>query len=90
MEDIDRKKGLYGREVFLFTDNMVSEIISVAGSSGAETLYDLVVQLHCLCMRYMFQVIFIHVAGTRIIGQGTNVISRVRLYEGVVNVKPML
>ena len=51
LEDIGRKKRLYGREVFLCTDNMVSDWIAVAGYSRAETLYDLVVGLHCLCMR---------------------------------------
>ena len=85
MEDIVRNKGLDGREVLLYTDNMVSEIIAEAGSSRTENLYDLVVQLHCLCMRYRCQFIFIHVAGIRMIGQETDGLYRGRLYEGAMN-----
>ena len=52
LEDISSKKGLDGREVFLCTYNMVSDIIAAEGSSRAENLYDLVVRIHCWCMRY--------------------------------------
>ena len=48
LEDLGRKEGLYGREIFLCTDNMVSDSIAVAGSSRSENPYDLVVRLHCL------------------------------------------
>ena len=41
-------------------------------------------------MRYRYQVRFIHVSGTRMIGQGTDRLSRGRLYEGVTNVKYIL
>ena len=90
MEDLGRNKGLYGREVFLCTDKMVSERISVEESSRAENLYDLVVRLHCLCMRYMCHVRFIHVDGTWMIGQITDGLSRGSFYEGVMNSKHML
>ena len=69
---------------------MVSESIYAAGLSRAETIYDLVVQIHCLCMRYRCQIIFIHVAGMRIIGHGTDGLSRDSFYKGVMNGKPML
>ena len=69
---------------------MVSESIAAAGSSRAENLYELLVQLHCLCMRRRCQVVFIHVSETQIIGQGTDGFSRVSFYEGVMNVKPIL
>ena len=69
---------------------MVSEIIYTEGSSRAETLYDLVVQIHCLCMRYRCQVRFIYVAGMRMIGQGTDGLSRGSFYKGVMNGKTML
>ena len=89
-EDLVRKKGLDVSEILLCNDNMVSEIIAAAGSLRSETLYDLVIRLHCFCMRYRCQVRFIHVAGSRMIGQGTNGLSRGSLYEGVINIKPML
>ena len=90
LEDIGSNKGLYGREFFLCTNNMVSESIAMSGSSRLETLYDLVVQLHCFSIRYTCQVRFIHVSGMRMIGQRTDVLSRGSLYKGVMKVKPML
>ena len=69
---------------------MVSYSITVAGSSRSENIYDLVVRLHCLCMRYRYQVRFVHVSGTGMIGQGTDGLSRSSLYEEVMNGKPML
>ena len=53
-------------------------------------IYDLVVQIHCLCMRYRCHVRFIHVSGTRMIGYGTKGLSRGSLYEGVMNGKLVL
>ena len=76
LEDLGREKGLDGREVFLCTNNMVSDSIATAGSSRLETIYDLVVQIHCFLIRYMCQIRFIHVAGTRMIDQGTDGLSR--------------
>ena len=69
---------------------MVSEIIYAAGSLRLEIISHLVMQLHCLCMRYMCQVRFIHVSGNRMIGQGNDRLSRGSLYEGVMNGKPLL
>ena len=41
-------------------------------------------------MRYKCQVRFVHVSGTGVIGQGTDGLSRVTLYERVMNRKCML
>ena len=84
LKDLGSNKEIDGREVFLCTNNMVSESIAAAGSSREETLYDLV------CMRYRCKVRYINVNVTRIIGQGTNGISRGIFYKGVMNVKTML
>ena len=43
LKDLGRKKGLDGSEVFICTDNMVSESIAVLGSSRSEIIFDLVV-----------------------------------------------
>ena len=43
LEYLGRKKGLDGSEVFICTDNMVSESIAVLGSSRSEIICDLVV-----------------------------------------------
>ena len=69
---------------------MVSDSIDAIGLLMSETIYDLVVRLHFLCMRYRCQVRFIHISGTWIIGQGTNGLYRGILYERVMNGKTML
>ena len=84
LKDLGSNKEIDGREVFLCTNNMVSESIAAAGSSREETLYDLV------CMRYRCKVRYIDVNVMRMIGQGTNGISRGIFYKGVMNVKTML
>ena len=76
LEEVWRKGNLQGKEVFLCTDNMVSESIPASGSSKSEALFDLVARLHCLSMCFKCNVRFIHVAGTRMIIQGTDGISR--------------
>ena len=91
LEALGREGKLNGKEIFIFTDNMVSESIAAAGSSTSELLYDLVVRLvACLGMRFRCSVQFIHVAGTRMIKQGSDGLSRGDLYEGVMSGKPML
>ena len=91
LEKLGREGKLSGKEIFIFTDNMVSESIAAAGSSASELLYDLVVRLvACLGMRFRCSVQFIHVAGTRMIKQGSDGLSRGDLYEGVMSGKPML
>ena len=90
LEDLGRKKGIDGRDIFLCTYYMVSKSIAMTGLSRSETIYDLVVRLHYLCMRYRCKVRFIHISGTQMIGQGTDRLSRGRFYEGVMNSKTML
>ena len=67
---------LAGREVFLFTDNSVSESIAAKGSSSSPKLYQLVVRFFRLEMKYLCKLEIIHVAGTRMIAQGTDGLSR--------------
>ena len=75
---------LVGREVFLFTDNTVSESVAAKGSSASPKLYELVVRLYRLEMKYLCKIDMIHVAGTRMIEQGTDGLSRGDMYEGVM------
>ena len=68
---------LVGKEIFfVFTDNMVSESFASTGSSSSEQLYDLVVRLvMCLGMCFRCSIHFIHVAGLRMIVQGSDGLS---------------
>ena len=90
LEDMGAQGDLEGREIFLFTDNMVSESIAAKGSSKQSTLYDLIVRLYKLEMTYCCKITFVHVAGTRMIRQGTDGLSRGDLVEGVMRGESML
>ena len=91
LESLGLEGKLAGKEIFIFTDNMVSESVASAGSSSSEQLYDLVVRLvGCLGMRFRCSVHFIHVAGSRMIAQGSDGLSRGDLYEGVMSGKSLL
>ena len=81
---------LIGREVFLFTNNSVSESIAAEGSSLSPNLYDLVVRFYQLEMKYLCKLEVVHVTGTRMIDQGIDGLSRGDMYEGVMAGSSML
>ena len=81
---------LKGKEIFLFTDNSTTEHIARKGSSTSPILFDLVVRLYLLEMKFQCSVRCTHVAGTRMIYQGTDGLSRGDLLEGVMKGKSML
>jgi hypothetical protein len=72
LETKGAKGELTGKEVFIFTDNTTAESISHKGSSSAPLLFDIVVRLTCLAMKYQCSVEIIHVSGKRMIAQGTD------------------
>ena len=63
-------------EVFLMTDNTVAEAAFYKGTSSNKYLFELVVILRLLEMRAGAKFWLIHVAGTRMIEQGTDGLSR--------------
>ena len=81
---------LKGKEIFVFTDNSTAESIAAKGSSTSPLLYELVTRLFQLSMKFLCSVNIIHVAGTRMIAQGTDGLSRGDLLEGVLNGRSML
>ena len=84
LEEVGKKGNLQGKEVFLCTDNMVSDIIAASACSKSEALFDFVVRLHCMKMRFKYNVRFIHVAGTWMIIQGTDGLYRGDMYEVII------
>ena len=76
--------------VFLFTDNSTTESAWYKGSSSSKTLLELVIRLKELETHYSMTINLIHVAGTRMIDQGTDGISRGSLTEGVMEGRNML
>jgi hypothetical protein len=83
LELMGQRGELEGFELFLFTDNSVSESVAFKGNSSAELLFELVLRLHNLEMKFMCKINIIHVAGTRMIEQGTDGLSRGDMLEGV-------
>ena len=81
---------LEGKEVYVFTDNEVSEAAYYNGSSKCEELFNQVLRLRKLEMSCHTRIILSHVAGTRMQEQGTDGLSRGNLSTGVMNGKAML
>ena len=90
LEAMGKRGDLEGREVFLFTDNMVSESIASRGSSTSKALFELIVKVYILEMNFQCRIQFIHVAGTRMIASGVDGLSRGDMYEGVMKGISML
>ncbi len=72
-------------EVFMFTDNSAVESCVAGGSSSSPKLLSLVVRLQALSMRVGFKINVFHIAGTRMIAQGTDGVSRGFLGQGVMD-----
>jgi hypothetical protein len=74
---------LEGSELFLFTDNSTVEAALYKGNSTSPKLFSLIVRLRKLELEFGAKILVVHVAGTRMIAQGTDGVSRGQLKEGV-------
>ena len=83
MEDAGHKGWLRGASVLLATDNSVVERALYKGNSTSKKLFKLVLRFKSLELEYGCKILVTHVAGTRMISQGTDGISRGRLNQGV-------
>lgn len=81
---------LCGGELWLFTDNSTAESCIHKGSSSSKRLHDLVLRLKKLELEAGFTLFVVHVAGTRMIAQGTDGLSRGVFLEGVMAGRDML
>lgn len=79
-----------GAEVFMFTDNFVTERAYFRGTSKSKDLFELVLRLRKLEMKGELFIHLIWVAGTRMIAQGTDGVSRGDLSTGVMSGRSML
>jgi hypothetical protein len=84
LEDAYRKGLLNNREIFMFTDNSTAESAFFRGTSSSKHLFDLVLRLRKIEMTGTCQIHMIHVAGTRMIWQGTDGLSRGDKNSGVM------
>ena len=77
-------------ELWLFTDNSTAESCFTRGSSTSVLLHNLVLRLRRIEMDVGLNLRIVHVAGTRMIAQGTDGLSRGMMCEGVLAGKDML
>ena len=90
IEEEAREARLSDTELWLFTDNSVAESCLTKGSSSSKLLHDLIVRLRKVEMECGVSLHVVHVAGTRMIAQGTDGLSRGLLLEGVLAGRDML
>ena len=89
LEEEAQVGNLHNAEVFMFTDNTTVESCSVKGSSSSPKLFDLIIRLRSLTSTHGLRLHIFHVAGTRMIAQGTDGVSRGFLGEGIMTGLPM-
>jgi hypothetical protein len=90
IERLWREGTLDGAEVFVFTDNFTAESAFYKGNTTSKALFELVLRLWTIEMQGVVQLRVIHIAGTRMIWQGTDGLSRGSLTEGVMSGMQML
>lgn len=76
LEESHRAGLLVETEIFLFTDNSTAEAAYFKGTSSSRLLFELVLRLHKIQMHNELLIHFVHVAGKRMIAQGTDGLSR--------------
>jgi hypothetical protein len=81
---------LIGGEVYIFTDNFTAESAFYKGNTSSKALFALVLHLRSAEMVGLIQLHVIHVAGTRMLSQGTDGLLSGCLTEGIMSCTPML
>ena len=83
VEEAGEKGWLNESTVLIATDNKVVEACLYKGNSSSIKLFDLIVRLKLMEIKYGIKVSVTHVAGKRMQAQGTDGVSRGSLREGV-------
>jgi hypothetical protein len=76
--------------LFLFTDNSTVESALYKGNSNSRKLFELVVCFRTLQMQHGLKIVVSHIAGKRMVAQGTDGVSRGNLQEGVAGGADMM
>lgn len=90
IESVYAKGLLDGCELFMFTDNSTAEAAYFKGTSSSELLFELVLRLRRIEMEGRCLLHMVHVAGTRMISQGTDGLSRGDRHAGIMAGQSML
>ena len=83
VEEAGGQGHLEGATVVLVTYNSVVEASLYKGNSTSEKLFELIIRLRRAELRYSTKLLITHVAGKRMMAQGTDGVSRGSLREGV-------
>ena len=89
LEEAGRRGELDDAEIFFNTDNSTWEAAAYSGTSSSRKLFELVLRVRKLEMIYRCIVRTSHVAGTRMIAQATDGVSRGNIEGGVLEGIPM-
>jgi hypothetical protein len=84
LEEEAESGDLTNTKVYFFTDNAVAEAAIYKGTSKSKKLLALVIRLKVLEVKYSIHLVVCHVAGTRMIAEGGDGVSRGLLNEGVM------
>jgi hypothetical protein len=91
LEDLHASGELSGHEIFMFTDNTTAEAAHYHGTTkNGKRLFNLVLQLRKIEMEGECRIILIHVAGRRMIWQGSDGLSRGDENAGVMSGEEMM
>ena len=90
LEHMESNDELIGVQLFIFTDNSVAEGAYYRGNSTSRLLFELILHLTMMEINYRMKLYLIHVAGTRMIIQGSDGLSRGIMLEGVMKGEDML
>ncbi len=90
VEEEAQEGHLKDSKLWIFTGNPTAESCFFKGGSTSKTLHKLILQLKKAEMSYGFTLHLVHVAGTRMIAQGTDGLSKGSFLEGVARGKDIL
>jgi hypothetical protein len=90
LEEAHKEGLLEDTEVFIFTDISTVESAFFKGTSSSQKLFDLVLCLQQLHLHGSIMIHFVHVAGKRMMAQGTDGLSRGVMNEGILAGKDFL
>jgi hypothetical protein len=91
LEDLHQDGKLACQEIFMFTDNTTAEAAHFHGTTkSGKQLFDLVLRLRKIEMEGKCKIVLVHVAGKRMIWQGSDGLSRGDENAGVMNGEEMM
>jgi hypothetical protein len=89
IEDGIREGDLAHTELFICTDNSTAEGAYYKGNTDSPLLFDLVLRLRQIDLNGLLKLHVVHMAGTRMVAQGTDALSRGDLTSVVMQGVPM-